>query len=850
MNKNVNRDYLVKVNVKTAEIETPKDDMIFYVTDIWTSNIFFQLDFGKGNSLTDLHKENASDYDLTLRVVKPNKEHKEIKASLLSQDSNFFVADLKPDFTDYIGICECELFIETTINGRKETNTTDPFEYIVEGSVFSALDEVIEGRPDYPPLADKLATKEYVDAAVAAGGGGGNIDLSGYVTTEAMNTALAGKSDTTHTHSELHTHSNKDVLDGITAEKIASWDSNTGSGSGDVSSIDLTNLVVTNSISMGREEGTTIGNRSTAVGYNVIASGYYSHAEGFKTTSSGESSHAEGCHTTASYDYSHAEGYYTTASSAYSHSEGNYTTASARSSHAEGERNTASGFYSHAEGYYTTASGRSSHAEGSYTIANGKESYPQHVQGIYNTQDTENKYAHIVGNGTSDTARSNAHTLDWNGNGWYKGNLYVGGTSQDTGKKLATEEYVDNAVANVSSSGSIDLSSYVTTEAMNAALTSKSDIGHSHDELHTHTNKDVLDSITAEKVASWDSCTGDIVDLVVTNSISLGRKSDTVIGTYSTAEGYETTASGHRSHAEGYITVASGDCSHAEGFGTIASSSYQHVQGKYNIEDTAKKYAHIVGNGSEKEIDGTWQIVGANIHTLDWQGNGWYAGDIYVGGTSQDTGKKIATEEYVNNAISAGGGSSSSVDLSGYVTTEAMNTALSGKSNTNHTHSNYATSNNPNFTGTISGNNQFAVGKYVSATGNYSYAQGLGYEYYDDITEVYEEIYVLASGAASHAEGYGTQAKSSCQHVQGKLNIPDTANRYAHIVGNGTDEISKSNAHTLDWDGNGWYAGNLYVGGTNQDNANKVLSTADIKFTSDGKLSVTINGVTKKFNPA
>ena len=167
--KNVNRDYLVKVNVKTAEIETPKDDMIFYVTDIWTSNIFFQLDFGKGNSLTDLHKENASDYDLTLRVVKPNKEHKEIKASLLSQDSNFFVADLKPDFTDYIGICECELFIETTINGRKETNTTDPFEYIVEGSVFSALDEVIEGRPDYPPLADKLATKEYVDNKIWIG---------------------------------------------------------------------------------------------------------------------------------------------------------------------------------------------------------------------------------------------------------------------------------------------------------------------------------------------------------------------------------------------------------------------------------------------------------------------------------------------------------------------------------------------------------------------------------------------------------------------------------------------------------------------------------------------------------
>ena len=215
--KNVNRDYLVKVNVKTAEIETPKDDMIFYVTDIWTSNIFFQLDFGKGNSLTDLHKENASDYDLTLRVVKPNKEHKELRASLLSQDSNFFVADLKPDFTDYIGICKCELFIETTINGRKETNTTDPFEYIVEGSVFSALDEVIEGRPDYPPLADKLATKEYVDAAISniSGGGGG----TSYDDSE-LRTLISGKADTNHTHTELHTHDNKEILDTITADNI------------------------------------------------------------------------------------------------------------------------------------------------------------------------------------------------------------------------------------------------------------------------------------------------------------------------------------------------------------------------------------------------------------------------------------------------------------------------------------------------------------------------------------------------------------------------------------------------------------------------------------------------------
>ena len=60
-------------------------------------------------------------------------------------------------------------------------------------------------------------------------------------------------------------------------------------------------------------------------------------------------------------------------------------------------------------------------------------------------------YVHVIGNGTSDDSRSNAHTLDWNGNAWYAGDVYTGstsGTNKDEGsKKLATEEYVDSAVA-------------------------------------------------------------------------------------------------------------------------------------------------------------------------------------------------------------------------------------------------------------------------------------------------------------------------------------------------------------------------------------------------------------------
>ena len=70
-------------------------------------------------------------------------------------------------------------------------------------------------------------------------------------------------------------------------------------------------------------------------------------------------------------------------------------------------------------------------------------------------------------------------------------------------------------------------------------------------------------------------------------------------GDRSHAEGYYTTASGTYSHAEGDFTTASGASSHAEGSGTKASGNYSHAEGKFNIEDTANKYAHIIGNGVE-----------------------------------------------------------------------------------------------------------------------------------------------------------------------------------------------------------------------------------------------------------
>ena len=83
----------------------------------------------------------------------------------------------------------------------------------------------------------------------------------------------------------------------------------------------------------------------------------------------------------------------------------------AQAPHAEGKGTKATGFASHAEGHNTEAIGYVSHAGGLNTIAMGDN---QTVTGKYNIRDTDNKYSHIIGNGTAQK-RQNAFAIDWEG---------------------------------------------------------------------------------------------------------------------------------------------------------------------------------------------------------------------------------------------------------------------------------------------------------------------------------------------------------------------------------------------------------------------------------------------------
>lgn len=209
-----------------------------------------------------------------------------------------------------------------------------------------------------------------------------------YYTKEEINNSLNGKANTSHDHNGAYLPN----LSGLTSGFVRT----------------------------GQKAGTTIGDYATAEGSDTTASGSRSHAEGSSTIASAYAAHAEGMNTEAASNGAHAEGNNSKALNRDAHAEGSYTTASGDyGAHAEGFHAIASGNRDpHAEGEYTSAIGDSSHAEGYHTSA---ASY-QHAQGMYNVVDENSNYigsvarrGFMIGNGKSDTARSNAFSVMFNG---------------------------------------------------------------------------------------------------------------------------------------------------------------------------------------------------------------------------------------------------------------------------------------------------------------------------------------------------------------------------------------------------------------------------------------------------
>lgn len=127
--------------------------------------------------------------------------------------------------------------------------------------------------------------------------------------------------------------------------------------------------------------------------------------------------------------------------------EGRLCEASGVSSHAEGQATVASGSQAHAEGYGTIASGSLSHAQNYNTVAAYNS---QTAIGKFNNN--QSTHAFEIGNGSADSSRSNAFTVDWSGNVVAAGTVKTGKSSSSVS---ISSSVTSTAVNNLKHNGSV-----------------------------------------------------------------------------------------------------------------------------------------------------------------------------------------------------------------------------------------------------------------------------------------------------------------------------------------------------------------------------------------------------------
>lgn len=226
------------------------------------------------------------------------------------------------------------------------------------------------------------------------------------------------------------------------------------------------------------------------------------------------------------------------------------------------------------------------------------------------------------------------------------------------------------------------------------------------------------------------------------------------------------TASGEGAFAEGGGTQATSTCSHAEGYNTIADGLASHSEG-YAV--------------TYKQITLTCSSKTATTFT--------YTGSV----DSNDVGNYVYCTSFRNNnlhKITAVNTSSNTITVA-----ESPYAKLTNETAFIIHHGAF-------------GNSAHCEGLDTIAVGDYAHSEGCSTVAEEDYSHA-EGCHTQASGQYSHAEGYYTTAQGANQHVEGKFNVIDTSNKYAHITGIGTSATARKNGFTVDWQGNGVFAGTV-----------------------------------------
>lgn len=300
--------------------------------------------------------------------------------------------------------------------------------------------------------------------------------------------------------------------------------------------------------------------------------------------------------------------------------------------------------------------------------------------------------------------------------------------------------------------------------------------------------------------------------------VNAGQKSGTTLGIFATAEGENTTASGRSSHAEGSSTNATGNYSHVEGYNTIASALYSHAEGNNTTASgqsthtegyytTAKNSsAHAEGamtmaSGYYSHAEGQFTIAnGIGSHA---EGRGNFNSNNFINVTGSANSLTYTVANGIPSNLQIGAVICANTTGNGLVVIVV----------------NKDTSNNTITVDKTLSSSSLSNAKYYYTLSNYANGEGAHVEGCNTKASAAgahaEGQYTAVEAISAHAEGYGTIANKKSQHVFGEYNeaeenpSPSSRGTYVEIVGKGTADNNRSNARTLDWEGNEELAGNL-----------------------------------------
>lgn len=241
------------------------------------------------------------------------------------------------------------------------------------------------------------------------------------------------------------------------------------------------------------------------------------------------------------------------------------------------------------------------------------------MQGKYNVEDAEDKYALIIGNGTSNDNRSNTIAIDWDGNIiCYGDEISINEQVDNNTRKLSgIDDNANNYIHPTYTSHSKGMYKFANDglgHVSDAEAVTKEDIVAlgipEKDTTYTGGNSDYGDVYIDENNTIFiPTAVGKRTDTNLTSEIFNDYENNTAAGVYSRASGTGCHTSGNWASSGGALCNALGDGSFAYGYGVKTSGYCQTAFGQYNENGN---YIFEIGNGSSNTKRSNALSVDAN----------------------------------------------------------------------------------------------------------------------------------------------------------------------------------------------------------------------------------------------